>query len=95
MTSEQPPLDFKKIDWMRRRMLLSVGDMAHLFGVSRATYYGWLNGFALRKTNDEAVRDMLKRLLSVVTEHSWPTPEAMVAGQKQRREMLIELLNRQ
>lgn len=95
MTSNPQPLDFAKIDWMRRRMLLSVGDIAHLFGVTRATYYGWLKGTPLRKSNDEAVRDMLKRLLSLVTDHSWPTPEAMAADQKKRREMVIALLNQQ
>jgi predicted transcriptional regulator len=89
------PLDFKQVDLVRRRMLLTIKDMAGLLGVTRATYYGWLNGGPIRKSNDAAVRVMLRRLLSVVSTHKWPTKEALSADQKQRREMLIALLNQQ
>jgi DNA-binding transcriptional regulator YiaG len=89
------PLDFSQIDTIRRRMLLTVQDIAELFGVTRATYYGWLKGKPLRKNNDEAVRVMLRRLLSVVSQHKWPSPTARAANQKQRRDMLVALLNQQ
>jgi DNA-binding transcriptional regulator YiaG len=93
MTSK--PLDFDQIDILRRRMLLTVGDIAHLFGVTRATYYAWRNGTPIRKSNDEAVRVVLRKLLSVVSVHKWPTKDVLAADQKQRREMLIALLNQQ
>lgn len=89
------PLDFNQIDTIRRRMLLTIHDISGLFGVTRATYYGWLKGKPLRKRNDEAVRIMLRRLLTVVSHHKWPSPEVRAADQKQRRDMLIALLDQQ
>lgn len=89
------PLDFTKVEALRRHMLLTTQDMSELLGVSRMTYYGWVKGKPLRKSNDEAVRSMLKRLLAVMTEHGWPMPEVIAADQKQRKERLLELLNQQ
>jgi hypothetical protein len=64
-----------------------------LLKVSRMTYYGWVKGKPLRKSNDEAVRTMLRRLLAVMTDHGWPMPEVIASDQKQRKERLIEILN--
>lgn len=88
-------LDFAKVEALRRHMLLTTQDMSELLGVSRMTYYGWVKGKPLRKSNDEAVRLMLKRLLAVMTEHGWPMPEVIAADQKQRKERLLGLLNQQ
>ena len=87
------PLDFQKVEALRRHMLLTTQDMSELLGVSRMTYYGWVKGKPLRKSNDEVVRSMLKRLLAVMTDHGWPMPEVIAADQKQRKERLLELLN--
>lgn len=87
------PLDFSKVEALRRHMLLTTTDMAQLLGVSRMTYYGWVKGKPLRKSNDGAVRAMLKRLLAVMTDHGWPTPEVIAADRPQRMERLRELLN--
>ena len=87
------PLDFTKVEALRKHMLLTTSDMAELLGVSRMTYYGWVKGKALRKSNDAAVRAMLKRLLAVVTEYGWPTPEVIAAEQKQRKKRLLKILN--
>ena len=86
-------LDFTKVEALRKHMLLTVQDISDLFGVTRATYYGWLRGKPIRKSNDATVRVMLKRLLAVMTEHSWPMPEVIAADQKQRKERLQQLLN--
>jgi hypothetical protein len=85
-------IDFTKVEALRRHMLLTIQDMSDLFGVSRATYYGWLRGKPIRKSNDAMVRLMLKRLLAVMTDHSWPMPEVIAADQKQRKERLQQLL---
>jgi len=69
--------------------------MAELLGVSRMTYYGWVKGKSLRRANDIAVRAMLKRLLSVMTEHSWPMPEVIGAAQPERKRRLLDILNQQ
>jgi len=74
-------------------MLLTTRDMSELLGVSRMTYYGWIAGKPIRKGNLENVRIMLKKLLTVMTEHKWPMPEVIASGQKQRKERLVELLN--
>ena len=89
----KPPLDFAKVEALRRHMLLTTSDMASLLGVSRMTYYGWVKGRALRRSNDESVRAMLRRLLDVMTRHSWPTPEVIASDQKQRKERLVAILN--
>ncbi len=87
------PLDFSRVEALRKHMLLTASDMAELLGVSRMTYYGWVRGKPLRKSSDEAVRAMLKRLLAVMTDHGWPTPEVIASSQKQRKERLLEVLN--
>jgi hypothetical protein len=86
------PLDFTKVEALRKHMLLTTRDMSELLGVSRMTYYGWIAGKPIRKGNHENVRLMLKKLLAVMTDHQWPMPEVIASGQKQRKERLIELL---
>ena len=86
-------IDFIKVEALRKHMLLTVQDMAELLGVSRMTYYAWMQGKPMRKNNQANVRQMLKRLLSVMTDHGWPMPEVIAANQKRRKERLIELLN--
>jgi predicted ArsR family transcriptional regulator len=90
----KPPIDFTKVDALRKHMLLTILDMSELLGVSRMTYHGWVRGKPIRKSNDESVRKMLRRLLHVMTEHEWPRPEIIGASQKERKERLVEILNR-
>lgn len=94
MTPKAPrtPLDFRKVEALRRHMLLTISDFAGLLGVSRMTYYGWVRGQPLRQANDEKVRVMLRRLLTTMTEHYWPTPEVIAATQAQRLELLKAVL---
>jgi len=87
------PFDFSKVEALRRHMLLTTGDMASLFGVSRMTYYGWVKGRSMRRANEDTVRKTLKRLLAVMTDHGWPMPEVIAADQKQRMQRLLEILN--
>lgn len=88
-------LDFTKVESLRRHMLLTIADMAGLFGVSRMTYYGWVRGKPIRPKNEETVRVMLRRLLGVMTEHEWPMPEVIAADAKQRIVKLREILDNQ
>jgi excisionase family DNA binding protein len=90
----RPPIDFTKVEALRKHMLLTTQDMSELLGVSRMTYYAWVKGKPIRKSNDGHVRTMLKRLLSVMTTHGWPMPEVIASNQKQRKERLVELLNK-
>jgi DNA-binding transcriptional regulator YiaG len=89
----KPPLDFGKIEALRKHMLLTRRDMAALLGVTRMTYYGWVKGKPIRASNDEYVRTMLRKLLAVMSEHGWPTPDIIAATREQRMERLQEYLN--
>lgn len=91
MTPKQP-IDFTKVESLRKHMLLTTADMATLLGVSRMTYYGWVRGQSPRQSNDEAIRGMLRRLLTVMTEHQWPMPEVIAATQKARFDKLNAIL---
>lgn len=91
--TEQPPFKFESVETLRKHMLLTTGNIAELFGVSRMTYYGWVKGKPIRKANEERVRRVLKQLLSVMTLHQWPMPEVIASSQKERMQRLVELLN--
>lgn len=86
------PFDFSRVEALRKHMLLTTRDMSELLGVSRMTYYGWVNGKTMRKSNEESVKTMLRKLLAIMTEHGWPMPEIIAAEQKERRQRLDELL---
>lgn len=89
-----PPLNFTKVEALRKHMLLTTGNMAELLGVSRMTYYGWVKGKSIRKKNDEKVRDTLRELLAVMSE-GWPQPEVIAIEQKERFQRLLEILGKQ
>lgn len=91
MTIRQP-LDFSKVEALRKEMLLTMKDMSELFEVSRMTYHSWVQGKKLRRKNDEQVRLMLKRLLAVYTGHGWPSAEVRAMDSSQRSQRLRELL---
>jgi len=85
-------LDFGKVEALRKHVMLTTTDMAKLLGVSRMTYYGWVKGKPMRKSNDAVVRSMLRRLLLLVTEHGWPSPEVIAMDSKQRAQHLNQVL---
>ena len=47
--TNRAPLDFKKVEALRKHMLLTTSNMAELFTISRMTYYGWVKGKPVRK----------------------------------------------
>ena len=94
MTPNPAPIDFTKVEALRKHMLLTINDMASLLGVTRMTYYGWVRGKPLRKTNSDTVRTVLKQLLSVMVDDKWPTPDVIAMEQKQRKERLDEIMKR-
>lgn len=89
------PIDFTKVEALRKHMMLTSSNMAHLFKVSRMTYYSWLKGKAIKQVNEEHVRKVLKRLLFIMTEHNWPTPEVIGMTQKLRFDRLLALFDEQ
>lgn len=87
------PIDFNKVEALRRHMMLTINDMAKLMGVTRMTYYSWLRGSQPRPGNAASVRLMLRKLLAIMTEHSWPTTEVIIMSQTERLTYLEELLD--
>ena len=73
-------------------MLLSIRDISMVLGVSRMTYYGWLKGKPLRKSNDAKVREKLRQLLDIMKD-GWPQPDVIALESVARRQRLLELLN--
>lgn len=88
-----PPLNFTKVEALRKHMLLTTGNMAELMGVSRMTYYGWVKGKPIRKKNDEKVREVLREMLAMLSD-GWPQPEVIALDQKQRFQRLLEILDK-
>ena len=92
--TNMPPLDFTKVEALRKHMLLTTGNMAELLGVSRMTYYAWVKGKPIRKKNDIKDRDILRQLLALMTE-GWPQPDVIALEQKYRFQRLLEILDKQ
>ena len=92
MTPNTTPIACLKVDQLRKHMLLTASDMSKIFGCSRMTYYSWIRGQPLRKTNDDIVRRKIRILLAIMTEHNWPTPEVIGMEQANRKKYLDELI---
>ena len=90
LMTKNPPLNFKKVEALRKHMLLTTSNMAELLGISRMTYYGWVKGKPVRAKNDEKVREILRRMLAILND-GWPQPEVIALEQKQRFERLLEI----
>lgn len=86
------PVDFAKVDALRKHMLLTVASMCTLLGTSRVSYYGWLDGVVPRDKTAKHLREMLRKLTAVITFHNWPGPVVFVANQKERLVMLQDIL---
>lgn len=97
-TPTAKPIDFAKVEALRKHMLLTMDNMAELCRVSRVTYSKWVEAAEagkttrLRKANDATVRATLKTLLDIMVSHDWPMPEVIAAEQARRYTMLLALL---
>jgi hypothetical protein len=89
----KPPLDFAKVESVRKHMLLTKAQMARLIGVSRVAYHGWLLGGPIRPSNDEAVRSALRQCVHAIRTLGWPKPEVRGMTQKARFALLLDQLN--
>jgi len=85
-------LDFEKVELVRERMLLSIKDMCRLLGVSRATYYKWVEGGPIRRSNEKRVKSVLRQVLPLLKENKWPVMGAQQLTGEERLEALLELL---
>lgn len=88
------PLDFAQVEVLRKHLLISVATMAGVMGVSRMTYYKWVTGqAAIRPRKEVLVRAQIIKLLSLITDHEWPTPEVRGLEPSARSTRLLALLS--
>jgi len=91
-TMSDPVLDFEKVELVRERMALTVKDMCALLGVSRISYYKWVGGGRIREHNEKKVKAVLRQLLPLVKDGSWPPAGAKSWPSDQRMNALLEIL---
>lgn len=95
MTTPLKPIDFQKVEALRRHMLLTVKDICMFFGVSRETYYNYMKGSYPRLKQEEKLRSSIRELLYAMTEHSWPMPDVIAAMPRDRYAMLLKVVGRE
>jgi len=92
-TKEPPILTFfDKVDELRKHMILNMGQMAKIIGVSRVTYMGWVKGKPIRPKNKEQTITKVKLMLELVKK-GWPEPNIIAMTPLQRFNTLLEKLN--
>lgn len=91
-TSKLRSLDFDKVELVRERMDLTIKDMCKLLGVSRATYYKWVEGGPIRETNEQKVKDVLRKVLPILKDGTWPPNGAKYWTSEKRLDALLEIL---
>lgn len=92
-TKKPEPLDFNRVDALRKHMLMTASDMASILGVSRVTYYNWTRGKKLRSTSEAKVRRSVRKMLHIIRDHDWPSPEILSMTQPERKKALAELIS--
>ena len=85
-------LDFEKVELVRERMALTIKDMYKLLGVSRATYYKWVDWGPIRERNEKRVKETLRQLLPLLKNGSWPPAGARHWTSEQRLDAILEIL---
>lgn len=90
--SKSEGLDFVKVEALRNHLLLTMEDMAKLFGVTRLSYFKWVHGAPPRATRLKHIRTVLRKLLAITKEHQWPNPVRSL-DRETRLNRLLELLS--
>lgn len=89
------PIDFDKVEELRKHMLISVSDWAPMMGASRMTYYKWANGLARpRMRREDDLRERIRKLVAVLAA-GWPDPETVGLEPTARAAKLLALLDQQ
>lgn len=90
-TPSPSAFDFSKIEQLRKHMMLTGDNMADLIGVSRITYYNWVKGGAVRKTNAGKLRATLIKLMTLM-KSGWPDHDVIIMKGPDRFARLLELM---
>lgn len=84
-------IDFTKVEALRRHMLMTHGQMAQVLGVSRMTYHNWLRGGSVAKQREDAVKRAIRKLITVMNEHNWPSEDVSTLSSADRHARLLAL----
>ena len=84
-------IDFTKIEVVRKRLGLSVVDMAAAMMVSRMSYYLWVRGRAMRPAQAYRVKKVVRVLLDLLKDKQW-SEEVSTLDPPERRKRLLALL---
>jgi len=87
-------IDFDRVEYLRKHMLLTVTSMAILLDVSRPSYYVWLKGGRVSRKNAAAIRKTMRSLATLVTANLWPDETALVSNQAGRLASIKSLLEK-
>jgi DNA-binding XRE family transcriptional regulator len=94
----KPPFSdafWTRVEKLRKFLHLTQSDMAHLYGVSRLTYYKWVTAKAWPQgDNITTVQHVTGKLAALVTARRWPTPDAMALTPGQRLDRLVAVVGR-
>jgi len=85
-------VDFDDLELLKKRMLLSVTDLASILGTSRMSYYTWLEGGEMWKSNIKKINSKIDKLRNIISKYNWPN-NVLELEQKDRKVKLVELLN--
>jgi DNA-binding transcriptional regulator YiaG len=91
-TMSEVTIDFEKVELVREHMQLTIKDMCKLLDVSRASYYKWVDGGPIRERNEKKVKDILRQLLPLLKNGTWPPAGAKHWDSEQRLNALLEVL---
>lgn len=86
-------IDFEKVELVRERMELTIKDMCVLLNVTRASYYKWVDGNPIRERNADKVKAVLRQLLPLLKNGTWPPEGAKHMTSAQRLTSILEILN--
>lgn len=86
------PIDFSKVEALRRHMLMTHVHMAQVLGVSRMTYHNWLRGKPMSKQRHEYVKATIRKLIGIMNEHGWPSDEVTQLSSDDRHARLLALI---
>lgn len=86
------PIDFSKVEVLRKRLGLSTMDMAAAMSVSRMTYYLWVRGRNMHPNQARRVHKVIRVLLDLLKSKQW-YDEVVPLGPTVRRERLLALLD--
>ena len=89
-------INFKAVDAVLAKSLLSPKEVSTLFGVTRMTFYNWRVGNTYPSyKKEEDIKRKVRQVVFLVQTGQWPTEEAKQAPKESVLPILLALLDQQ